>query len=33
MAFTLQIARLKRLYGLSTTQAQLIASLHYGEVA
>lgn len=27
----LQVARLQRLYGLSPTQAALIAKLHYGE--
>ena len=33
MAHTIQINRLMRLYGLTTTQARLIASLHYGEAA
>ena len=31
MAFKLQVARLQRLYGLTTAQARVIAGLHYGE--
>lgn len=31
MALRIQIARLQRLYGLTATQARLVASLHYGE--
>ncbi len=33
MALTIQIARLQRIYGLSLTQARLVAGLHYGEAA
>jgi len=33
MALHIQIARLRRLHGLTYTQAALIASLVYGEVA
>lgn len=33
MALKIQIARLQRFYGLSATQARLIAGLHYGEAA
>ncbi len=33
MAMYLQTVRLKRLYGLTTTQARLVASLYYGEGA
>ncbi len=31
MALIIQIARLQRLYGMSATQARLVAGLHYGE--
>jgi len=31
MALKTQIARLQRLYGMTATQARLIAGLHYGE--
>tara|TARA_R110001599_G_scaffold294646_2_gene498641 strand:+ start:362 stop:469 length:108 start_codon:yes stop_codon:yes gene_type:complete len=30
MALKIQIARLQRLYGLTATQARLVAGLHYG---
>ena len=30
-ARSLQIARLMRVFGLSSTQAKLVASLHFGE--
>jgi hypothetical protein len=30
MTLRFQIARLQRLYGMSATQARLIAGLHYG---
>ena len=33
MTRTIQISRLMRLYGLSTTQARLIAGLYYGELS
>lgn len=31
MALKIQVARLQRLYGMSATQARLVAGLHYGE--
>ncbi len=31
MALKIQIARLQRLYGMSATQARLVAGLHFGE--
>ncbi len=31
MVLKIQIARLQRLYGMTATQARLIAGLHYGE--
>ncbi len=31
MALKLQIARLRRLYGMSETSARLVAGLYYGE--
>jgi hypothetical protein len=31
MALKIQVARLQRLYGLTETQARLVAGLHYGE--
>jgi hypothetical protein len=30
MAVRIQIARLQRLYGLTATQARVVAGLHYG---
>tara|TARA_R110002126_G_scaffold53133_2_gene144002 strand:- start:145 stop:246 length:102 start_codon:yes stop_codon:yes gene_type:complete len=33
MTLKIQIARLQRLYGMSFTQARLVANLHYGENA
>ncbi len=31
MALKLQIARLRRLYGMTETKARLVAGLYYGE--